>query len=709
MSERWVITPADGRPLVLPLAQDGGTQVVAIQTPSPARRVVYASRPEGATPTSREWENREITLQVALVPPRDQWASSTHDFGAPAPQAEGNGDLPGWTGNVRRVGPDGNATSPMLSDLTATVAALAAAGGVVRRVLDDGTWLDFDVLDGEVADGPTWDVTYYAAGAMTLTVKLTCAPFGRGRERLIGEGTLPPGRRLLEVGGLAIPGDVPALARLEFSSTASPQRSLLYAIDQPASAAAPDVQIACRDLVAPEGITAGSGGIYPTQARIDNASSPTWRTLVMLRNATSGNPIPASGTFRVFARLRSTGSAATPGTTNTSFRARLRWAAGAREGGLSENAPVAVAAGSWALADLGQVRIPPEVGALDGTIEIAGPVAGAIWGDALLFVPTNRSATASASFAPAVAGVPSVVDPMTGTGPLGGSTAPIGGQWKTFGGGPPWNRSAGGATKTAGAALDASSIVAAASAVGVPITSTQATVSSRAPQTSADAWFPFGLVIGDAAGIASILKYTIDNVSGWAIALTTLRYTGVDLPYLFVVSGGKLTTMGLSGSEPVNPVARPYLAIRADGSVVGSVGGTPVTTTAPANPPSTGVYAGIFSMPVSSGSTMTTVLSDFTVEAPVPPDAVLYPGKIATIASTRATRVTDSGLTGAVSSYYGDRPLLPPSGREGVRARVVMGASRDDLRTGIDSTTGDPFTGRVFATPRYLQIPDQNA
>jgi hypothetical protein len=712
--ERWILTPGGLAPLVLPEAtRDGGCRVTEQRTPPPPWRVTWATRPEGGTPTAREVENREITLKLLLERPGDDWWAVTHDFGHPAAEAEGDGDVPGWTGNVRRASPDGSPIPPMVSDITAAMTAVYRDGGTLTRVMDSGDRITFDVHSVADQAGPTWDSDYFVADRTTVELAFTCAPFGRGRERLLGEGTLTDtdAQRFLTVGGLQVSGDVPALARLEYAGATVPQRSLLYAIDQPSAATATTgVQISLNDLIAPEG-SAGyddAGAYNFFQARVQALSSPAWRTLSLLRRKADEQPLAIAGTHRVFARVRCTASASnSTNPTGESFRARLRWVAGAREGGLSSNPEVTVPAGPWALIDLGLVYVPDDLGSVDGVLEVAGPVVGVIRGDLLLLVPTDRSAIASASLTPAVAGIPTSVDPLTGTGAVGGSAAQLGGGWTAFGPGPAWTRTASGAKKTATTA-DPNAAATSASAVALPISTLAGTVSSGAPAVAgSDAYVTYGLIVGNAAGIASILT---GGTAGWAVAAEISRIDGREYLALIGIGNGTTTTASRNAYPPSSQ-ERPYLDIRTDGTAVTSFSGQPPTALAlPGGAPASGIYAGFFNGPIAlPAASQTVTVRDFSVASAVAPDAVLFPGKTATVTTARATRTTAADMSGEMSAYRGDRPMLPPSGRAGRPVRVVMGISGGDFSDGREPQTRAAFTGRVFATPRYLQIPDQNA
>jgi hypothetical protein len=234
MAERWIITPTGGAPIVLPhTPQLGGCIVTEVQTPAPAQRMQWAQRREGAAATVREYDNRDVTLKVQLFRPTDEWWGFTHDFASGtvidhAPETEGDGDLPGWTGTVRRAAGDGNPITPGIADLTAVVAATAAHGGVLRRVLADGTAMTFDVVSAEMSDPPAWNLAFYIARSTTLTLRLTCAPFARGDEVKVGTKQKPAGQRFAVLDQLQVPGDVPAAARIELMQDNADQRGLNY-------------------------------------------------------------------------------------------------------------------------------------------------------------------------------------------------------------------------------------------------------------------------------------------------------------------------------------------------------------------------------------------------------------------------------------------------------------------------------------------------
>jgi hypothetical protein len=714
MTERWIIDAGGPAPLVLPtLTRNGGCRVVEHRTPPPAPTVTWAKRPEGAGATSREYENREVSIKLALERPLDEWWSVSHDFGAAPTEAEGDGLLAGWTGTVRRATPDGSPIRPMVSDISAAMGKLQREGGTLTRVMDDGGRVTFDVETATDPAGPLWDDRFYVADQTTLELSFTCRPFGRGAERLLGQGTKAAGSRLLLVDGLQVPGDVPALARLEFSGATVAQQSLLYAIDRQTY----PLEIAASSRLLPTPAATVAGSIAPQVAVLpaSPAGTPagTWELISYLRPAVGGR-IALSGTHRVLARVR---TASTDGAV-----LRLRWSAGPAEGGTTINPTCSLpSSAGWRIADLGTVTVPEDVGELDGVIEWAGPTTSTARAlDLLLLVPAERSGRAYASTAKPIGGTVVAADSLTGTGALVGSAVQTGGTWSAAG-----TTGTGFARASSGATLSVTSSTVAVSAAPIarPAGSVRAQVRfTGSPGTSGQ----FGLAIGNAAGLAAIASRSSASSSAWAFGfgfapnddpakrLVDVVVDGTSVKFANGTAGSALSTGGLLTVDVFQWAVPPQIEASAWANADGATTNRKAFTIAPAIPASPGqLYVGVWASGVgltAGGTVYPLTAASLFVTAPTPPDRVLHPDRTAQLTSGAATRDTPAGSPGPIAAVIGDRPFLPPSGRAGVPARVLMGASRTDLRTitAIDDTA-DTFTGRVFATPRYLQIPDQNA
>ncbi|CAB4896494.1 unannotated protein [freshwater metagenome] len=695
--ERWILTPTGGSPMVLPtLARRGGCRVMETRTPSPPSDVVWAARSEGQAPASRRYGNREISIKVALERPEDEWWNVTHDFGAAAPETEGDGDLPGWTGTVRRASNDGSPLPPMIRDLEGIIAAFHRNGGTAVRVFDGNERITYDVLIGQDQNGPTWDDRFYVADSTTLELSLTCAPFGRGAKRSIGTATKVAGQRLVTLDALQVPGDVPALAELRYSDAATGQAALLYAIDQPDDATrATGVQVAAADLLPVVGVTeepiAGAvraAGVRRVPASAASTPAGRWETAAYLRTS-AGPPLAVTGQYRVLVRVRADSGAAT---------LRLRWSGGARESGMSANAQTVTPSAGWVLVDLGIVTVRD---ALDGIVERLTPAAAPLSIDVLLLIPTEQSAVAYASNE-VLSGVIVAADAATGDGALTGSAAGVGGTWLGAGPGPDFTRIAFGATRPAGAWRRVG--------LGVPSSSVEITAEVSLVDTGLADTSPIGMYLANAAGHEAFSYSrsgagTAAPAGAWGVGLEYVRGDGV--PYLlgvYVQAGARVlfgSTITLPNGFVWGAAARQVRLRVAGDQVIGDIEGhTTGTWTPPIPAAPASLIAAIAGAPPNA-----LTFRDFVASGTGAPDRLLHPGRTAAIATGRAERTTPDGFTGAFIPE-GDRPLLPPSGRAGRPVRVVMGTFRDDLRSGSDAVPNDAFTATVYATPRYLQNPD---
>lgn len=726
MAERWIINA--GRPLVLPLTPQAGTvQVVEHQTPAPPPRTQFAQRPEGSLPTAREWENRTITIKVAMVAARDAWAAVDHDFGPGAPaEAAGDGDLPGWTGTKRRA-LAGSTADAAVSDLLATVGALRTSSeqaitGTLTRVLASGERITFDVVDAAV-DGPAWDLTYYAGRLATVTITLTCLPFGRSPERLLATASRTVGQRFVTLPDLVVPGDAPALARLVWSGANAAQQSLVFGIDQPDPSATASLQHAGGQLdhpgyanVLPGGPAFGTVATSTVGVGLWSPAVPagTWQTIAYTR--VGGSPLALSGTFRVFARMFVDAASV-----------RLRWSGHGRETGMTANGPAVAAAGGtsgYQLVDLGLVSIEPGL-TLDGIIERQVPCPSQTTLDVLLFVPVASSAVASGSGA-----VPGQeithTDPLSGAGAVTGSVAPLGGTWTAATGSstPDFTRSSTGAARVAtegawvaGSSWRAITLPAASTAISVQLATTLSAGQPSSARPNAAA------IIGNDIGIATVGRPPSGGggVGGWAVAAGFARHGLYVIPMVWFSLESSLFAQPLYHQLPAGPTDQIGIRLTCTTSTALSVSFTGPSWSVPSidlvhpwAPPTSGIRVGAFSAGLTSAAaTAGTVefrqllamgqFSDWVQ------DQAIWPTKTAEISSAGATRISPAGLSGAIARYEGDRPYLPPSGRDGRPARVVMGASRSSLRRtpAVDRLgESDTLTAAVYAAPRWLQIPD---
>lgn len=723
MPERWIIDADGPAPLVLPTTcQNGGARVVEQRTPPPPGAIQWAARAEGQAAASRRVENREVTLKLTLERPHDDWAAWTHDFGTPPAEAEGDGDLPGWTGTVRRASEDGNPLPPMISDITAAIAALHAAGGTLTRVLDDGERITFDVLDAGDG-GPTWDIDYYLAAETDLELTFTCSPYARGTERLVAQGTKAAGDRLLVLDDVDVPGDVPALARIELSGAATRQRTALFSIDQPDDAtAAVGVELDASALDRPgQTVLQTQAGSLAPQVVVRPAGATlklpagSWQPCAYLRQG--GAPLPMAGTYRVLARM----------VVLAPVLYRLRWSAGASEGGYSVGRTLTPKTPPfdtwpnipWQLLDFGTVTVPDAAG-LDGVIERAYDAASNAFPtavDQIYLLPAANSAMAFASTAePTLEVLRADVLNGSGAAPLAGSSDSTGATWTNAYPGT-------GAELARGGNFIGANIPETRRAYGVPVSARVSVIRTQAAlrvgsTSGASVW------AGDGPGIRwatsdPAASAPTGNGTGVAIrAMIDRSPTNGQVVRLWIdVSPGDGTRPGaLCGQLAVGTqelfdleldvggedvVARLYARDAATPLLSGRLAGAGQLRPAAGTATGLAVYAPAGAQTIS--------FSQFLARGPeTDADAVLFPGRTTTIASDGRRRRAPSG-DGPIAAFEGDLPYLPPSGPADRRARVTIGLSRTDLRAGIDTPTADPFAVSVHATPRWVQLPDAAA
>jgi hypothetical protein len=251
-----------------------------------------------------------------------------------------DGDTPGcaWTGTPHaststRPASNGTRFRAAVADLEAKVAKLALTGGTLRWVNDGGESFTFDVLATDQYD-KTLDVAYFSGPVAIATIQLTARPYARQPEVTLSSHS----------SGFfseTITGDVPALARLVITDTATQNYAfLVWGVDPFNSGASYALQAEAGTLGAGTlAATAGASGSGNNSVAQDLSPASTWL---------GGLTITADriGTFRVFARVR------LPATNAGTVSTRLVWSSE----GATENTAVTIdpsLEGSWVFVDLG--------------------------------------------------------------------------------------------------------------------------------------------------------------------------------------------------------------------------------------------------------------------------------------------------------------------------------------------------------------------
>lgn len=709
VAERWVLDADTATPLVLPVtSRQGVARVVEQRTPPPADRLAEAPRPEGALPTVREFELRTITLKLKLERPEDQWAGVTHDFGVGAPvEAEGEGVVPGFTGTTRRANSVGNPLVPAVLDLQQAIGAWKTSGssvcGTLTRVVESGERVTFDVV-AVADDGVLWDEAMWLGHETETTIEFRCLPWGRGQELMLGSAASVAGQRLVTVDDLDVPGDVPALARFELAGATVDQSSVLYAIDQ---GTAPR-EVACSTLDRPPSatLTTVAGSVATQVVQRPAFSAPIgnglWEPGVMLSQG--GVPLGQPGQWRVIARVRG----------QATGRVRLRWTSGSRVSGMSTCQPVTLTSDQWELVTLGIVAVADDAG-LDGVIEAALPHSQPIRYDTLLFLPVDVLGEQHATQATPPTEILAADRFLGATTTLGGSTAEVGGTWGSEGFPPSMSRtgsgSGGAAYRTASYSVSGgrSHGLALGSPVGVRATTVVVASSGTWGQGDAGVWI--GNTLGEQA-IAGSSGATMAAGSGaagaWGVYVAVRPAEEAGYRWTMMLVSGTTVTSTTSGivGAPEGLVNLTVVGTRATCEISGGSGVIWTgSLTTPVLPASLRSGLATHGWTVNAAAGIVQWWRFDVVSVPAVLDAALVTGRTARHATGGASRVDSAGTRGPVVPE-GARPVLPASGWAGRRTRVAVMATRGDLRQQVDAGPTDPLTVDVFATPRWLQVPD---
>jgi len=295
----------------------------------------------------------------------------------------------------------------------------------------------FDVLQGEISELPiglTDDAWSWFKQRPIFTLELTCKPYWRAAEVLSSTASASAPIVTKEVAG--VPGDVPALARLIVTDTATQnRRHIEWGVENQYynSGAPSSLQINSGSLVTSgfgSSSVVGSGSVNANVVRSPTVWEIPAQVVCGLGNQTH------IGTFRVKARTRMS---------LTTQRLRLAWRVG--DGPLQRNAwatPAVAGSGSgdWGELDLGLITVPPvQTGTQrwTGQIEtytVDETTTGNIDIDYLILIPAGEGYGKSRGVFQYTAGVGTGRDHWTGItagGGLNGRVAPLGGTWATSG------------------------------------------------------------------------------------------------------------------------------------------------------------------------------------------------------------------------------------------------------------------------------------
>jgi hypothetical protein len=642
-----------------------------------------------------------------------------------------DGDTPGckWGGTPHaspssRKGLGRKRFLQALYDLESKIEKLARSGGTFKRYLHDGTAIVFDVIEATFTGD--WNPTM-AQGQNVFTFELTCKPAARLAPIVFPLRTKAAAKSILSAVEGPVPGNYPALGKLEITDTGSVSRNFLLTAlssDRLDTAASAEIEFLAKNLTPMSGAalgnspgSAGNTNGGATNGVVTATMSDGWAPY--LSGKTLGGVYPThKGSFRVWARIW------LPVANTGETQVRLEYS-GADLTRWVTNDPVTIPAdtqeGAWKWADLGVVRLePPQVAPWGSSgawrweprIAAKSSVAGdTISFDAIEVFPVDEFyAESRPNPQPQSVGGGLVARGFgsAANSVLAGRTAQLGGNWSGSGTTDFTYNSTVQAVWRDVSTYDASLWSGRFARLG---TGTQAGVSLSSQIESS------GPGLGYTQRSYLIARYVDANNFVFA-GILYFKSSGVVLLHVGKRQGGTTTTLGSASVSLSALNAQCDLVVLTDGTVqaslnggaLGSVTTTPDAALATGGALQTGGY-GIYAEAVASGSgAARSRFNSFTVRSVVtsdaPPDLVLASGRKAFITHDRSLRQsTDGTAVGEIGRYEGDRLLVPCAGPEGRSLRWSVLDSRVDPDNAADSNL-DTLTGQLTVIPRVTDVPE---
>lgn len=613
-------------------------------------------------------------------------------------------------------------------------AALAKIGSIVDKLEEaerqpDGIallWtpqgatktLTFYVLTGEIdvpislsGDDRGWFRKY-----PTVTIKLTCKPFGYGAE--VTSSTVTNGNAYQTVELTGVTGDVPAEARIVVTDNASKDRRHVEAgLEYRYYNASTSLEIDSDSMTAISGAGNTRTGAYDPGAAGNSVIRITPTTERVQAIAATGDQAHI-GTFRIKARVF--WSATDP--TDTCL-VRLAWRVG--DGPLRANdwavtpitTGVGTSAGEFFELDLGLITVPPATLGTQkwtGQIEclkvdrLGGLGAGCTLDlDVLWLIPAGEwyaKARGAYSYRPAAIVANDSFTGIASATALGTRAAPLGGSWAGSGGG---------ADFVAADAPVATDETEKRTELATTRTEILGTTSYTDVEVGVDVYNDSQ---GSGGECSCIARWT--DASNHLAALLYFAPTGSTPSaglLLHKVVGGTSIRLG-ADLFPIQPGTwyRIRIIVYASGRVIATVSSRNETVIARvenqhADLATGGTLAtGKFGFRDASHSVASTRYFDtFYAAAPPNPDAIaIYSSRKLEFRSDLTLRTDSAGTYyGEPAFVRGGRLLIPPAGDESRKTRVFAKTRRGDIDVAQDDQIADSTKLEVFYTPRYSVIP----
>lgn len=514
-------------------------------------------------------------------------------------------------------------------------------------------------------------------------------------------------RPLIEIPVTGVPGDVPALGKLEvIEADADNQAWLIWALQSLHY----DTESTNRLFYEADDLSPAPVGSPPSGAVSASAASATvldvYQEVTRGQLNSGGAYLSHIGTYRVFARCQGESGQ------STDIDVMLEWSEG---DGLrvNRNEPVTLDpswAGSWRLLDLGQVtlrEVPSGTQRWTPRVLAKGTSSSTdtVFVDYLLLAPVDEGAgEAAATFSLAAPSTYVAWDGFAHTaGLLAGKTATTGGTWAGVGD----------ADDFATTGLQVSRGAQADTAVRINYLASDYT--SVAVRCEIGMSQSAGLAGGAYAGL--LARYT--NASNHLRAL--LYDTGSSSSQQLLVQKGvagvftNLASVAIPFGYAAGTTHRMILVALTTGqwfvylTAKGSTSDVLLASGQDAALATGGALAtGRVGLADTAGSYPSTpptrYYDNFAAWAPTA-DAALFASQSLEVRHDRVIREDSTGTYWSpVSSYEGDYLLLPPAGPDDRAIRVIAKASRGVPGEGADSAVDD-ISARLTATPRFLVVP----
>ncbi|MDP2712313.1 MAG: hypothetical protein Q8O56_13935 [Solirubrobacteraceae bacterium] len=557
--------------------------------------------------------------------------------------------------------------------------------------------ITFRCLSGQITGLPIDVTSGWLASAPSITVKLTCLPFGEGTETLFGSITSSAPLIALELASVG--GDVDGRARLVVTDAAAQARRLVAWGLESRWLPTSDPPSLIVDSAAM--VTSGYAGATATRAgayggATNNVISATLRTRPQA--ICSLGSLAHVGAFRPQLRFWAS---------ETTIAVRLRWQA--LDGpfrALSYKLPAVV---GWNHVDLGLIDVPPTtmgaqrwVGVLEAHSTAVGGETFAV--DAVWMMPAQRFGRTRGVYAYRP-GVSQLIDDFDGRSPgatLGGTALQLGGSWATSGATPDFVAAAGAMRRTAWPDGGFPTGPRFAIAGAASYADTEASIDVRVDghtngpnQAVVVRWVNNQnyLILRNNDGQISLSLYiagsftnvhhpdgVIPGLVGSWFRLRLVAYSsGHAFGWVLTPSGGVLAELQISHS-----------ALRAGGPLASGRPGF---------------------MDWNVAGPLTRDYDNFYAGLPAPEPIVCHSGRSIEFRHDNALRADATGnVAGPPPEYVGSRFFVPPAGGPDRNTRVAVIARRNNVEAGADNDlvgnlTMDNTTVQAYVTPRYLVVP----